>query len=363
MITSNVSLFIRIRDFLKNYRERLSDEKISLKGQLSDEEIVDNISFNNSFESNFLMIFSEELSKYLDIDLNEAYVDALMAIILSQDINFRVQVCKRASGNDDAIKVLMAYQDLRKQKGEENEQFSLYDLLYEAEKPSQITEKIERYHDSRKKFEYFKSGLSNGEWYESSQIITQKMIEELSKKIGDERKYNTLKNVFTKIFRKVNINTLDKAVDAGLFSVYLILTSKPKEGNFIEKLDELSIRKVDPDPNGNYLKKDFHSIERVQTQYRISLYSLDNDSNVPKYDFVKYSASTRIGILHKSISFSTFVNSINKDLEKLIPKTNEDSDKKWKNIGFIILRISLQNIVLELWIRKSKILIILRLQI
>jgi hypothetical protein len=224
--------------------------------------------------------------------------------------------------------------------GEENEQFKLYDIFNKAKKPQYITEEIENYHDSRKKFEYFKSGLSNGEWYESSQIITQKMIEDLSKKIGDEKKYDTLKNIFTKVFRKVNINTLDKAVDAGLFSVYLVLTSKPTSGNFIDRLDELSIRKVDPEPDGTYLNKDSNTIEIVQEKYKISLYSQYNGLDVPKYDFVKYSASTRIGILHKSIPFSTFVRNINSDIEKLMPQKTEGTDKKWKNIGFIVLRIS-----------------------
>lgn len=46
------------------------------------------------------------------------------------------------------------------------------------------------------------------------------MIKELSDRIDHEQKYRSLKIAFTKVLTKVNINTLDKAVDAGLFFLY-----------------------------------------------------------------------------------------------------------------------------------------------
>ena len=84
--------------------------------------------------------------------------------------------------------------------------------------------------------------LSRGEWHESSQIIIQKMLEDLSEKIKNKEKFDAFKKAFSNIFKKVNINTLDRAVDAGLFSVYFILTNSSK-GEFIEKVvRHLSIR-------------------------------------------------------------------------------------------------------------------------
>ena len=91
------------------------------------------------------------------------------------------------------------------------------------------------------------------------------------------------------------------------------------------------------------LAKRPEGIKKFEKDNQISLYyNLEDGSRIPKYDFAKYSASTRIGILHKDIDFSTFVKDITTDIETLLRKETKDltDEKKWKDIGFIVLRIS-----------------------
>ncbi len=352
LIKDNVSLYLRLCEFLQNYFGKLDKEKIPLKNQLNCEEIIDNIDFEKKFYENFVNVLEEELNKLLDekeigkslgidvsVDIKKAYVVALMAIILNPDINFRNEVCKKAAENRKSIHVLMAYHNLREQKTSNNEPFFLSDIFdKEAEKPSDIEKKIESDRCSKETFVYMERSLSSGEWHESSKIIIQKMLEDLSNKIKNKEKFDAFKKAFSNIFKKVNINTLDRAVDAGLFSVYFILTNSGK-GEFIEKVvKHLSIRNYEKDG-----KRDDEGIKKFQKDNGISLfYTLDDDSQIPKYDFDKYSASTRIGILHKDIEFSTFVKDIIHDIETLLRKETENlsDEDKWDNIGFIVLRIS-----------------------
>mgnify|MGYP000863657969 CR=1 FL=1 len=336
LITNNVSLYLRLCSFLQSYFKKLIDEKIPLRSQLHCENTVKNIDFEKDFESIFVDIFSKELHKSLNIDadenIKEAYVVALMAIILNPDIKFRDTVCKKAAENNNSIYILMAYHKLREQEAVANESFTLSDI-FKAEKPSEIKEKIENDNAEKEIFRYMALSLSRGEWYESSQIIMQKMLEDLSKRIRNKEKFEAFKKAFINIFEKVNINTLDRAVDAGLFSVYFILTNSSK-GEFIDKVVERLLI-------SNF--KNDEDIKNFEKENHISLYyDLKDGSRIPKYDFTKYSNSTRIGILHKDIEFSTFANDITTDVEKLLEKETKylSDETKWKDIGLIVLRIS-----------------------
>lgn len=366
LITNNVLLYLRIRDFLFNYRKKLSEEMtnrelskeikkmIDLKKHLTNEEVIANINFKNDFASSFIDIFSIELHQYLNVDFKDAYVDALMAILLNPDINYRYQVCKRASNNDETIYVLIAYYNLRKKKGETNEQFFLFDIFGEAEKPFIIKKKIEdNDHLTELLFKRLHSALFNGEWYESSQTIMQSMVEEIIRKLDKNEKNETLIRIFTKYFTKININTLDRAVDAGLFTIYLILVP-PTKGNFLPKvIDRLTVQEHEEmneekkvikvhyettkagDLNRSF---DIKKIDDFMNKYSVSLLL---DPQTPKYDFEDYSNATRIGILHNTTPFLTFIDSFNKDVEMILRKEVEINPKtKWENITFIILRIS-----------------------
>ena len=350
LIMTNILLYSRIHDFLLNYRNKLLRENIHLKSGLTEEQIVSNLDFNNDFISNFIKIFSKELFQSIDIDLyksldtnfKKAYVDALIAIILNHDINFRKDVCINISSNDEAIYVLIAYHYLRKQKGARNEPFFLYDIFDKAKTPIEIKEKIDNDHYCKSFFSTIKSALSRGEWYESSQIITQKIAEEVMETLKKNDKNEQLIQIFAKYFTKININTIDRAVDAGLFTIYLILVPHT-EGHFLtDVIDNLSVSI----PKNHYIEKkdnstrtfDDKTIKAFENNYKVALFF---DSDTPMYDFKKYSNSTRIGIVHSKISFTTLVDRFNKDVEKVLrKKVEENPSEKWEKINFIVLRIS-----------------------
>ncbi|MEN6552193.1 MAG: hypothetical protein ABFC34_04815 [Methanobacterium sp.] len=353
LIMNNVLLYTRIYKHLLDYREKLAIEKanenINLKKQLTKNEIIENIVFSNDFVSNFIDIFSKELRKSLDIDSKDAYVGALMAIILSQDINFRETVCKNVSKNDEAIYVLMAYHDLREQKGKKNEHFSLYDIFNKDYTPCKMRDEINTDHFSKIKFKHFSTALSEGTWIESTQVMLLSMIDNVKKQLIKSEKNEIVIKIFTKYFTKININTLDRAVDAGLFTIYLILVP-PTGGSFLRGvIDKLSIQK-----NKHITKKqnekdngirsfNYNETRKSEERYDISLF-FDSDKpepQVPMYDFDNYSNATRIGIVHNQISFTTFVDRFNKDVEKVLRREiKENPSQKWEKITFILLRIS-----------------------
>ena len=348
LIITNILLYNRICDFLSNYRDKLVREKVNLNNELTEEQIVANLDFNNDFTSNFIKIFSKELFQSINIDfyksLNKdsknAYVIALMAIILNQDINFRKEVCIKVSKNNEAICVLMAYHTIREQKGKNNEQFSLSDLFDKEYTPNKMKEKINTDHFSEITFKRFYSILSEGKWIESTQMIILSMIDEVEKQLVKNEKNEMIIKIFTKYFTKININTLDRAVDAGLFTIYLILVPHTTGPFLSEVIDKLTVhqrgyeitKKSDSTRNFNDEK-----IKAFESKYGVSLLI---DPHTPKYDFKYYSNSTRIGILHSITEFLTFVDIFNKDIEKVFREEVKNSNSKWTNINFIILRIS-----------------------
>lgn len=347
LIMTNILLHIRICDFLSNYRDKLVREKIHLKNELTEEQIVGNIDFSNDFTYNFINIFFKELFQSIDIDLykslnkdsKNAYVDALMAIILNQDINFREEVCIKVSENNEAIYVLMAYHTIREQKGKNNEQFSLSELFDKEYTPDKMKEKTNTDHFSEITFKRFYSVLSEGKWIESTQMIILSMIDEVEKQLVKNEKNEMIIKIFTKYFTKININTLDRAVDAGLFTIYLILVPHTT-GHFLTKvIDQLTVQKNYEITKKSDSTRNFNDekIKAFESKYDVSLLI---DPHTPKYDFKYYSNSTRIGILHSKTEFLTFVDTFNKDVEKVFREEVKNSNSKWANINFIILRIS-----------------------
>lgn len=348
LIMTNILLYNRIQDFLSNYRDKLVRENIPLKNELTEEQIVDNLDFNYDFISNFINIFSKELFQSINIDLykslnkdlKNAYVDALMAIILNQDINFRKEVCIKVSKNNEAIYVLMAYHTIRELKGKNNEQFSLSDLFDKEYTPDKMKEKINTDHFSEITFKRFYSVLSDGKWIESTQMIILSMIDEVEKQLVKNERNEMMIKVFTKYFTKININTLDRAVDAGLFTIYLILVPHTTGHFLTEVLDKLTVHQKGFEitkKSGSTRNFNDEKIKAFESKYGVSLLI---DAHTPKYDFKYYSNSTRIGILHSTTEFLTFVDIFNKDVEKVFREEVKNSNGKWANINFIILRIS-----------------------
>jgi hypothetical protein len=326
-ISKNVNLCHRVHNYFKNYETRLSDEGVLLERNIGITQIVKSIDFNQTFEMNFLTLFSEALESNLKIENKKAYANALMAILLNKDINFKRNVCQGAS-DDDVVYLLMAYHELMQKKNEENKHFKLGDLLADINAISQMKTKLADDPELKRRFDFFKVELGNGDWYDSGTFLLKRLVEELekdlSKKIKKADKYAIIHKVIDKNFANVNINTVEKAVDANLFSVYLIMSAS-EEGKLVDKIDVLSCRK----PDFGYKKPvELQSIER---QYSLTL----TKNNKPKYDFVKYSTATRVGVLDRNTSFSDFKKEFMQDIRKIILK--EPGNLK---IGLSTLRIT-----------------------
>ncbi|WP_217497647.1 hypothetical protein, partial [Methanosarcina mazei] len=163
----------------------------------------------------------------------------------------------------------------------------------------------------------------------TGQMLLKSMLEDITSKLQVEKKYETYIGVVKKSFENVNINTLDKAIDANLFTTYLILSSSYKGPLLTEIIDPLSCR------INQYNSPDSPNVKDFESKYKISLFTQEG---IKKYDFAKYSDSTRFGILHRDISFVDFVNGIKEDVNRIF--NEKKSDKKWENVGFSVIRIT-----------------------
>jgi hypothetical protein len=329
-ISSNIESYQRVYLYIENYMKKLETEgKIKFERQLTKKEVTDNISYDKVFELNFLSLFSKQLDLSTLFFENEPYKDALMAIVFNHDINFRSTVCQKAAKLDQTIYILMEYHELIQKKNKGNQFFVLNDLFECGFDFEEIEKEILNNPMKKRQHQFFKNELMRGEWYDTGQMLLKSMLEDITSKLQVEKKYETYIGVVKKSFENVNINTLDKAIDANLFTTYLILSSSYKGPLLTEIIDPLSCR------INQYNSPDSPNVKDFESKYKISLFTQEG---IKKYDFEKYSDSTRFGILHRDISFVDFVNGIKEDVNKIF--NEKKSDKKWENVGFSVIRIT-----------------------
>ncbi|MDD4249667.1 MAG: hypothetical protein PHT13_11230 [Methanosarcina sp.] len=329
-ISSNIESYQRVYLYIKNYMKKLETEgKIKFERQLTKKEIAENILYDKVFEFNFLSLFSKQLDLSTLFFENEPYKDALMAIVFNHDINFRNTVCQKAANLDQTIYILMEYHELIQKKNKGNQFFVLNDLFECGFDFEEIEKEILNNPMKKRQHQFFKNELKRGEWYDTGQMLLKSMLEDITSKLQVEKKYETYIGVVKKSFENVNINTLDKAIDANLFTTYLILSSSYRGPLLTEIIDPLSCR------INQYNSSDSPNVKDFENKYKISLFTQEG---IKKYDFEKYSDSTRFGILHRDISFVDFVNRIKEDVNKIF--NEKKSDKKWENVGFSVIRIT-----------------------
>ncbi|WP_235272023.1 hypothetical protein, partial [Methanosarcina mazei] len=320
----------RVYLYIENYMKKLETEgKIKFERQLTKKEVADNISYDKVFELNFLSLFSKQLDLSTLFFENEPYKDALKAIVFNHDINFRSTVCQEAAKLDQTIYILMEYHELIQKKNKGNQFFVLNDLFECGFDFEEIEKEILNNPMKKRQHQFFKNELRRGEWYDTGQMLLKSMLEDITSKLQVEKKYETYIGVVKKSFENVNINTLDKAIDANLFTTYLILSSSYKGPLLTEIIDPLSCR------INQYNSPDSPNVKDFESKYKISLFTQEG---IKKYDFAKYSDSTRFGILHRDISFVDFVNGIKEDVNRIF--NEKKSDKKWENVGFSVIRIT-----------------------
>ena len=182
-ISSNVILYQRVIEYIYNYRQRVISERIPLINTFSNEDIVRNINYKKTFEEEFLKLLSEELLKNINNENKESYRNAILAILLNNDLTFKAIVCKNAS-NDETVIIIMAYHELLQKKQEENKNFYLIDLLMDTSIINLIKDNISNDPEYFSRFHYFQDKLSRGEWYDSGILLLKTMIEERDKALS-----------------------------------------------------------------------------------------------------------------------------------------------------------------------------------
>lgn len=336
LISKNSVLYLRILDYFVNYRDRLKEEGILLNNQLTNLELIKNIDFSGEFQDNFLNLFSIELDNYLALGENKPLRNALLAILLNRDINFKRKTCQNAS-DDVSVLILLGYHELLRKKQEQNQNFKLSDLLENAEIFTEIYDRLDPNSTSYDaelfdRYHFFQTSLSQGNWFDNEIYLIRAMFltkfAEVKQLLHEGKKYHIIQNIIEKNFENININVVEKAIDANLFSTYVILTDS-RAGEFIDQIDLLSFR------DGKTKKrKDLSELKSVEEKYGISLFQ-NNDNNEPKYDFVNYSKGTRVGVLKRNTSFLEFKQSLITDIAKILGKETGT----W-NIGLAVVRIT-----------------------
>ncbi|RNI14520.1 hypothetical protein EFE42_03855 [Methanohalophilus sp. RSK] len=323
----------RLLSYLNSYKEFLQKNGISVQ-KIPDLDFVIGEAANHTddiFETKVIRLSyrlgKETLPKNADLGtLSNAFVRASISLKFHDDIMLREIACK-CSGNDESTAIIRSYLDKMKEQDGQSIVY-LKDLMDDIELIKKHL--MDR---NRNDFKFLKEQLKKGTWEDSLASLMMEYIKTLSSEIEDKLSqidnYKTINNIIKKTFSKIKIGTVDKAIDSQVFGAYIIM-GKSKEGRLLKYVDELSIRTSSPDKNKKWEKKTPNEIELIKNNYKVNAV----------YDFVKFSDSTRIGILPKGKSFLEFKSEFFSDLGSMFNEI--DSEEEFKS-GLIIQRISPSN--------------------
>ncbi|MCK4798648.1 MAG: hypothetical protein KAT05_14820, partial [Spirochaetes bacterium] len=330
-INNQLSYSLRILDYLNSYVEFLEKNEVYSGDKPNIEFIVNEIDNEHlSFEEQVVeltykvgkTVFSKE--PILDNNLVEAFSRASVSIKFHDEITLRNYACKY-SANDYATAVIRAYYE-KADEGDRKEAVSIKELIYDLEL---INEKYNKKEDE-KDFKFLKSQLKEGTWYDSTPALLKDYIKkeatDIKNQISNRENYDILKNAVRKTFQDVKIGTVEKAIDAQVFGAYVIMSSSSEGHLLTELVDKLSIRDLDANGENRWRFKLSKQSELISGKY----------SGVePKYDFINFSVSTRIGVLKKGQSFLDFQKDFFSDLKTIL-----DVENKHFQIGLVIQRIT-----------------------
>ena len=332
-ISSLVHLYKTVNGLLENYRNKLTENGIAVS-VISPEALLLGMHANESIEENFYRLFSEQLRGVSELNGRDGHRIALLAALLHNDFNLRRKVLFDASQNDDAIIAIMAYQEVAKKKQEANKQFRLIDFLQDTEElEAQLTQLGKKDVGAMEKFSTLKAELSAGNWYDSPNLLLQQAFKNLEKKVEETlpqvTEYKIFKTLVDDNFKKININTVERAIHANLFSAYVILLKHEiKGGSLAGTVDQLS----GWERKGKALiLKSREVLNKTERDYGITLI----ESGKPKYNFVKYSDSARIGVIDRNTPFDKFAENLSADFNAL-----KGSDKDNNIGGIAVIRIT-----------------------
>ena len=327
-VNNLLSTLLRLFDYLDSYLEFLEKNEVNPNFRLSIDYIVRELDDNkDSFEEQLVMLsYKIGYTIFSEIDsLNENFANgfsrASISLKFHDDISLREAAC-RYSAEDYAIAIIRAYYEKAKET-DRNKVVSLKELLDDLKLVNSFLD-----HKTDHDFEFWKSQLKEGKWFDSSAAHIYEYVKIYSKEIGDKfskiENYAILKEAVTMAFQKVKIETIEKSIDAQMFGAYIIM-SDSSQGHLMPLIDKLSKRNLKS--NSREKQWDYKTktqIKIIENQYKVT----------PKYDFVKFSKFTRIGVLSGE-AFIDFRSSFLKDVSTIL---NEMNNKF--NIGLVIQRIT-----------------------
>lgn len=323
-INDIISLSLRQLDYLKSYIDFLDKNGVYPNFKPDIQFIIKENEYGNSkFEYQVVKLAHKIGRKVfsqisgLNEDLIEGFARASISIKFHNEMSLKKYACE-ISADDRAGAVILAYYEKSKEI-DRKDAVKLNELIEDL---NLIKSKYEK--KDEKNFIFLASQLKEGNWYDSSPALLKALIEtmkaEIEERFDNIEKFTILQKVVTATFKKVKIDTVEKAIDAQVFGAYVIMFSTIG-GNLAEKVDMLSKR----NPDKKWIFRSSEEIERIEKI----------DDVKPKYDFISFSKNTRIGVLEKGESFLEFSNNFMKDLKKILSKSDKQFD-----IGVVIQRIT-----------------------
>lgn len=329
---------LRQIDYLKPYQEylaeNLSNEGINPDIDLTIEYILENRDTNKlTFETQLIdLAYKTGMKIFRDnFDSSDELIDgfarASVTLKFHDAGSLRPIACRLSADDYPAAIIKAYYQKGQEKQGEVNVKLS--DLTKDLDLINQIIEDS----PNDQEFQSMKSLLREGLWFDSYAAMRQEILLKEFAELKDinkiANKYPVLKEALNRIFRKVQFSTLEMAIDAQIFGVYIIMSTS-RRGKFLNKLvDKLSKRNlIEGDPKRFWNMWYFRSDEEKQAIF-------DEYGIYPKYDFVSFSDNTRIGFLEKGSNFLEFKQEFDEDVKTMLSKHKG----KQYEIGYVIQRI------------------------
>ncbi len=337
-----VSNKIRQMDYINSYIDFLVSNGINLQFKLTLRYIIDE---QKAQTDNFAMqvidlaykIGTDALSEIYSLsdEYCHGFANASISLKFSNELSMRGPACQR-SADDMTTSIIRAYYE-KSNDFNRAEPVLLIELI-------QDLELIELEYSKRNSddFKFLKSELNEGKWFDSSGSYLKKFIEtsaeEIKENISKIEKFSILQDVLKENFQNADIDSIEKAIDAQIFGAYIIMFDS-RCGNLKDLVDSLSIRDLesqDPDKKWGYKSQD--QIKQIKRKYGMP----------PKYDFINFSRSTRIGVLGENESFSDFEKNILSDLKILLRISHPNLGSEKFDIGLVIHKITLSKYCLGL---------------
>lgn len=260
-------------------------------------------------------------------EYRRGFANASLSLKFNNELSMRTYACQK-SADDITTSIIRAYYE-KSNEFSRAEPVLLIELIQDIELIK--SEYSKRNSDD---FKFLKSEFSEGKWFDSSGSYLKKFIEtsteEIKEKISQIEKYSILEAVLKDNFQSADINSIEKAIDAQIFGAYLIMFDS-KCGNLKDLIDLLSIRDLESDSEKRWEPKPSKRIEEIEKKYDVT----------PKYDFINFSRSTRIGVLGEHETFSDFEKNLLRDLKKLLRISHPESNCEKYDVGLIVHKITL----------------------